>query len=67
MTQFTLDLDFGDLHQGDAASDLAFSIFNAAGDRVGLDLDSILGSGDKTQFFTTLTTFRGLGAGSSND
>jgi hypothetical protein len=64
-SQLTLDLDFGTVFLGDSAS-LGFSIFNASGDRVGLDLDSILGSGDTAKLFTNLSLFSGLGAGSSN-
>jgi len=64
-SQLTLDLDFGTFYLGDPATDLGFSIFNASGDRVGLDLDSILGSGDTTKLFTNLGLFAGLGAGSS--
>ena len=65
-SQVTLNLDFGTLYLNDAASPLGFSIFNAAGERVGLDLDSILGSGDTTKLTTDLASFLGLAAGSSN-
>lgn len=61
-----LDLDFGSVLQGVAATALNFSIFNALGDRVGLDLDSILGSGDTAQLTTNLGLFSGLGTGFSN-
>ena len=63
-TQLTLDLDFGTVVLG-SMTDMGFSIFNAAGDRVGLDLDSILASGDTSQLSTNLPgSFAGLGAGS---
>jgi hypothetical protein len=59
-----LTLDFGTLQQGSAVAPLSFSIFNLAGtDRVALDLDSILGSGDITKLTTDLTTFTALTQG----
>ncbi len=45
----TLDLDFGSVVLGDAVSGLDFSIFNTLGERVGLDLDGISGSGDTVE------------------
>ncbi len=66
-TALVLSLDFGTFFLGELASPLDFSIFNAAGDRVGLDLDSFSGSGDVGTLFTDLGVFFGLGAGSSND
>jgi hypothetical protein len=72
--QLTLDLDFGTVYLGDPVSDLGFSIFNAAGDLVGLDLDSVTGTDDtangvddRTKLTTNLNPFAGLLAGSSND
>lgn len=65
-TQLSLDLDFGTVFVGDKASPLAFSIFNLTGDRVGLDLDDVLGSGDTSALSTDLAAFLGLGAGSEN-
>lgn len=64
-TQLTLDLDLGTFLVGDSAS-LGFSIFNLLGDRVELDLDSILGFGDTSVLTTDLAAFLGLGTGSSN-
>lgn len=62
----TLNLDFGTVFLGDAVSPLAFEIFNlGATDRIALDLDSVLGSGDTGKLSTDLTTFSGLTAGSS--
>jgi hypothetical protein len=60
-----LDLNFGTVFQGDTAS-LAFDRYNLAGDRVGLDLDSIAGSGDTGSFLSDLTLFTELDAGASN-
>jgi hypothetical protein len=62
---FTLDLDLGTVLQGAAAPSLAFGIFNAAGDRVGLDLDDVQGSGDLAQLYADLAGFSALGAGDS--
>jgi hypothetical protein len=64
-TQLVLNLDFGQLYRGDPFGSLDFSIFNAAGDRVGLDLDTFFGSGDVTKLTTNLTNFANLGAGSN--
>jgi hypothetical protein len=59
-----LTLDFGTVQQGSAVAPLSFSIFNLAGtDRVALDLDSILGSGDTTKLTTDLATFTALTQG----
>jgi hypothetical protein len=64
-TMLTLNLDFGVFHVGDAAS-LGFSLFNLAdANRVGLDFDSISGSGDTGMLLTDLSSFSGLGQGSS--
>ncbi|PTR10685.1 putative secreted protein with PEP-CTERM sorting signal [Nitrosospira sp. Nsp5] len=64
-TMLTLNLDFGVFHVGDAAS-LGFSLFNLAdANRVGLDFDSISGSGDTGMLSTDLSSFSGLGQGSS--
>ncbi|WP_084226852.1 PEP-CTERM sorting domain-containing protein [Nitrosospira sp. NpAV] len=66
-TMLTLNLDFGVFHVGDAAT-LGFSLFNMVNaDRVGLDLDSISGSGDISTLLTDLGGFSGLGQGSSYD
>lgn len=65
-TMLTLDLDFGTFIVGSTA-ELGFSIFNLAGDRVGLDLDSVgLLSGDGGKFSTGLAPFFGLGASGSS-
>jgi hypothetical protein len=62
----TLDLDFGTFIVGSTA-ELGFSIFNRAGDRVGLDLDSVdFLSGDGGKFSTGLAPFVSLGAGGFN-
>jgi hypothetical protein len=59
-----LTLDFGTVQQGSAVAPLSFSIFNLAStDRVALDLDSILGSGDITKLTTDLATFTALTQG----
>jgi hypothetical protein len=62
-----LNLDFGELNLGDDATAQNFGIFNLAGARVGLDLDSFSGTGDTAAFTTDLVTFFGLAAGGSND
>jgi hypothetical protein len=59
-----LDLNFGTVFQGDNAS-VAFDLYNLAGDRVGLDLDSIAGSGGTGSFLSDLTLFTDLDAGAS--
>lgn len=66
-SQLVLDLDFGSVFLGDAAPDQTFGIFNGAGDRVGLDLVSVSGSGDTGALGTGLDMFAGLVAGSSLD
>lgn len=65
-TALTWDLDFGNVVVGSSAS-LGFSIFNLAGDRAGLDLDSISGSGDTAELSTNLAAFLALGEGTDND
>lgn len=65
-TELSLNLDFGTVFVGDSASPLAFSIYNGAGERVGLDLDSVLGSGDTSALTTDLAAFLGLSAGAGN-
>lgn len=62
----TLNLDFGTLYLGEDAAAQTFSIFNPAGERVGLDLDSFTPSGASSAFTTNLALFSGLAAGSSN-
>ena len=59
-------LDFGTLLRGDSGL-LAFAIFNLIGDRVGLDLDAILGTGDTASFQLTLGAFSGQLAGDGSD
>lgn len=61
----TLDLDFGTLYLGEDAAEKTFSIFNPAGERVGLDLDSFTPTGDSSAFTTNLALFSGLAAGGS--
>ncbi|MGE3539392.1 MAG: choice-of-anchor E domain-containing protein [Candidatus Tectimicrobiota bacterium] len=61
----TLDLDFGAVSLGETPT-LAFTIFNLAGERVGLDLGSITSSGDTAKLTTNLLAFTNLGAASSN-
>lgn len=66
VTQAVLDLDFGSVLQNSTPDALAFSIFNGSGaDRVGLDLDSIAGTGSTAQLTTDLTAFAALGAGAN--
>ncbi|MCQ8116151.1 hypothetical protein [Methylomonas rosea] len=61
----TLTLDFGNVTQNSSA-DLSFSLFNLAdADRIGLDLDSVSGSGDTGTLTTNLTSFSDLAQGSS--
>lgn len=61
--QGVLNLDFGDVALGSAAS-LGFGLFNLFdADRVGLDLDSITGGGDTDRLTTDLVQFNGLYAG----
>lgn len=61
-----LTLDFGTVSVGDAAM-LDFSIFNLAGERAGLDLDSIVADGDSAVLGIDLGLFDGLEAGSDSD
>ncbi|HRD50214.1 MAG: choice-of-anchor E domain-containing protein [Candidatus Competibacter sp.] len=63
----TLDLDFGTVFLGDPVPGLSFSIYNRAGDRVGLDLDSISGTGHTSTLTTDLSSFSALAAGSSRN
>lgn len=61
----SLTLDFGNVAQNSAAS-LSFALFNMANaDRIGLDLDSVNGSGDTSSFSTDLSAFSGLAQGGS--
>ena len=61
----SLTLDFGNVAQNSAAS-LNFALFNMANaDRIGLDLDSVNGSGDTSSFSTDLSAFSGLAQGGS--
>ena len=63
-----LTLDFGSVLQNSTPSQLAFSIFNGSdADRVGLDLDGIIGKGDDSQLYANLAEFNALGAGSQRD
>ncbi|PPD33036.1 MAG: PEP-CTERM sorting domain-containing protein [Methylomonas sp.] len=60
-----LTLDFGSITQNSAAS-LNFGLFNLAdANRIGLDLDSVNGSGDTGAFSTDLSLFSGLAQGGS--
>lgn len=60
-----LTLDFGTITQNSTAS-LNFALFNLANaDRIGLDLDSVNGSGDTSAFSTDLSAFAGLAQGGS--
>jgi endonuclease I len=66
-----LSIDFGTLQQGQSAAPIEFSLFNIASSlgadlTAGLDLDSIVLSGDTSVFDTTLDEFTNLLAGSSN-
>lgn len=63
----TLDLDFGTVFLGDTVPGLSFSIYNGAGDRVELDLDSISGTGHTNTLTTDLSSFSALDAGSSKN
>lgn len=63
-----LELDFGIFARGTGIFSESHAISNlidTASFTAGLDLDSILGSGDTSVLSTTLTTFSGLSAGSS--
>lgn len=62
-----LDIDFGTFFLGNTASPLNFGIFDLIDpDRIGLDLDSIIGSGDTGILTTDLSTFSNLGQGGSS-
>ncbi|MCB1934158.1 MAG: choice-of-anchor E domain-containing protein [Candidatus Accumulibacter sp.] len=61
-----LTLDFGTVTVGDAVV-RNFSLFNLVGDRVGLDLDSMVGSGDTGVLGVSLGLFDGLEAGNGSD
>ncbi len=65
-SQLVLNLDFGTVFLGDTAN-LGFELYNLAGDRVGLDLDSFAGSGDTDRLLSGLTLFTNLAAGESNN
>ncbi|QPK62823.1 PEP-CTERM sorting domain-containing protein [Methylomonas sp. LL1] len=61
----SLTLDFGNVAQNSIAS-LNFGLFNLANaDRIGLDLDSVNGSGDIGAFDTGLSIFADLAQGGS--
>lgn len=64
-TSLMLTLDLGNVFLNDVAS-RNFDLFNLVGNRVGLDLDSILGTGDTSKFLSNLSPFADLGAGESN-
>jgi hypothetical protein len=67
LSQPVLTLDFGTVYQNDVDPLRNFSIFNLANaNRTGLDLDSIVGSGDTAQLTTNLAAFLNLGQGGSN-
>lgn len=66
-SMITLDLNFGTFYVGDVAT-LGFDIFNLGNaDRVGLDLDSIFGTGNVTTLLTNLGEFSGLTQGAGNN
>jgi hypothetical protein len=63
--QNSLTLDFGSVALGSSAT-LSFDLFNLADpNRVGLDLDSVTGSGDTAILNTNLASFLGLVQGGS--
>lgn len=65
-SQTVLNLNFGDMALGSVSS-LGFGLFNLADpNRVGLDLDGIVGSGDIQKLSTDLALFAALGAGADN-
>ena len=66
LTQLTLNLDFGTFYVGDLPT-LGFSLSNHAGERVGLDLTGVSGSGDTDKLSTDLDLFQSLLAGDSLD
>lgn len=60
----SLTLNFGTVAQGSSAAPLLFTLYNMQADnRVGLDLDSISGSGDTGKLTTDLTSFTNMGQG----
>lgn len=62
----TLNLDLGEITQGSAAGSVAFSLFNFATDAantIGLDLDSVTGTGNTGVLTTNLGQFDDLAAG----
>jgi len=62
----SLTLDFGNVAQNSSSPSLFFILFNQANsDRIGLDLDSVSGSGNAGAFSTDLSPFAGLAQGSS--
>lgn len=64
--QLSLDLNFGNVIQGSSPAGLGFSLFNGAGDLVGLNLLSISAvSGSSGILTTDLSAFTNLTAGSS--
>jgi hypothetical protein len=67
-TEMTLDLDFGSLAQNNGVSPLAFSLFNTAGDRTGLNLTGIsAGTGDTSFLSTDVATLTNLLQGTSSN
>ncbi|REK29840.1 MAG: hypothetical protein DWQ42_02750 [Planctomycetota bacterium] len=65
-----LNLDFGSVATGSAASPLAVDISNLVGGvgiTADLDLTSVAGSGDTTVLTTDIAPFTGLDAGSTNN
>lgn len=60
----TLTIDFGSVLQYSSVSPLSFNLFNLGGaNTIGLDLDSIVSSGDAATLTTDLASFSGLTAG----
>ena len=66
-TLTTLALDFGSVTQNSVISPLGFSLFNPAGDRTGLNLTGITGSGDTSILTTDLSLFSNLAQGGNSD
>ena len=69
-TQKSLTIDFGQAIQGSGTMRRSFSVadsFNGSIYTAGLNLDSILASGNTSSFSTDLAAFSNLTAGSSND
>lgn len=61
-------LDFGNVILNSTVNPLLFNIFNMADpNRVALDLDTIVGSGDTTILSTEMSSFMGLMSGSAYD